>query len=533
MSWLINASRYRGMPTIDTVREYMPNEISGKDPTMIYQSSAFPHVFLGSCTLEDMQEAADLATQYMREKINPEDFIRFNVAAQDTGSLDQHFPNPYFSAELPEAKSDTGNMMDENMYSLAQQQFNDTADILAKTIKSTNRPVYVHCALGMNRSAAVLAAALTKITNQSIVDILREMKGKRFVVAPHDAYFLMAVQYSQNEDEDWKRQMQQRLDLDKNIDFRGKTKFPPKQPEFVPEKVQLVANRNNHWLFKLAAADIYWLPAQQSQQYPVGKELFSAKVYGRREAAERSADGDLYYLKPSMGHPTVYPVQISKLIGRSQWSTIADVTITGPPELTEKAKKLADKNQYLKLFNLHGYTSGFHGYGDTPEYPAGNPREAVDWDPEVLPETFQAIDRILKGSTIILAGGTDGSYHEQWFNGGIYISVSFEQEDKLREIEPDLSLGRVDDNHKIVTRLPFVSMAKTIEAAVSELDLNVPENIIHMIPQQPNIIPEPKKEPQKEPIDPAKIQPGETSQEFWDRQVKWRTIGKYDPKSGD
>jgi hypothetical protein len=207
VSWLRRIGKtFYGEPTPATTELYRSQP---GDPLAIYQSPDFPHVFLGGADISDIQEAAQIAG------IPVNGFRRFNVAAQDTKKEEGQMGSvPFFSANLPEASHQTGGLMDQWMYEAAQTEFNQIADTLAQAIISSNQPIYVHCHAGKNRSASVLAAALTAITNKSLVDILREMKEQRGMVAPHDAYFMMAAEYSKNDPDDWKQQIQQKLDLD-------------------------------------------------------------------------------------------------------------------------------------------------------------------------------------------------------------------------------------------------------------------------------------------------------------------------------
>lgn len=190
------AATYRGQPSMDAFQEYRP-ESPSYEPGEIYRSKDYPHVFLGSAEWGDMERAARMAG------IHPEDFLRFDVAAHETpGGL----PDPYYSAELREQD------MGEGDYRQAQGRFNAAADALVQTIQSSNRPIYVHCVAGANRSASVLAAALARLTGRGIRDVLKEMKQARMEIAPHDTYFLMAAEYSQHEDDQWLTEMQRRLD---------------------------------------------------------------------------------------------------------------------------------------------------------------------------------------------------------------------------------------------------------------------------------------------------------------------------------
>lgn len=304
--------------------------------------------------------------------------------------------------------------------------------------------------------------------------------------------------------------------------------------DFTGDHDDHVVRKGMNWyieLIKTAAARTGYMPAQQSENYPVSTQLQRRRVYDSRRSAERHADGDLYYRNAQKGLPVVYPVTVIRM---TRWldmgySYEADVLITGPAELTEKGKRLADTNEYLQLFDFNGYSAGHHGYDDVPERGAGDPRGSTEWEPLVSEAVLRAMDQIGKGSTVILAGDDDGSFHERWFHGGIYISANHEQQLALEQVDPSLSYGRVDERHKVKERIPFVSVADVIEKASNSLELEPPTNSPFV-----NKWEKPVQQPQQpQQMDPLKPQPGETSQQYWDRQIKWRTIGKYGPRTGD
>ena len=74
--------------------------------------------------------------------------------------------------------------------------FQSFADIVLNKLTSGECPIYVHCAVGANRSASVLAAVLSRITSRPLLDVISEMKEQRSDVAPDTAYYLLAYMYS-------------------------------------------------------------------------------------------------------------------------------------------------------------------------------------------------------------------------------------------------------------------------------------------------------------------------------------------------
>lgn len=191
-SWLQKICAYRGESTSRGLQFYQP-EISGPI-TSVYQSVDFPNVFLGSSDPEDIKEAEQLAGQKI--------CFRFDVAAVQN----QHLPRADFETYLPEYS-----IWGEEEQQKTQPKFNQAIETLAHIIATRKCPIYVHCAAGINRSASVLAGAISKLTGRSVQNILKEIKSRRGIVSPHDSYLYMLSRFSPNDTPAWKKQVEEEL----------------------------------------------------------------------------------------------------------------------------------------------------------------------------------------------------------------------------------------------------------------------------------------------------------------------------------
>lgn len=176
---------------------YMPKEIG--EPEAIYQSKDVPWVFLGSADNDDLMRVQKMSGRPV--------CMRIDLTDQDTS----HMPAPSQKIPFPEFPVWT-----DPAYRDTQVRFNKAVDSVVGVIKNHQCPIYVHCSAGANRSVSVLASALSHITGRSVFDIIKEMKTRRGVVSPHDAYLMMAVDYSKNP-EDQKRKEQVRSTMDSNL----------------------------------------------------------------------------------------------------------------------------------------------------------------------------------------------------------------------------------------------------------------------------------------------------------------------------
>jgi len=173
--------RYHGTGFLSN-RYYNPKEVGGFD---VYRSSDFPNVFLGG--QHDQDRVEELA-----------------------GQICQTFD----CRDLPEIQGKTS-YWTQQQYLSVKTRFDKKVNKLINTITSNkNCPVFVHCALGANRSVAVLAAALCELTGKSVNSILGEMRSQRALVSPQDPYYLMALERSTGDNESFKNTAFQELDID-------------------------------------------------------------------------------------------------------------------------------------------------------------------------------------------------------------------------------------------------------------------------------------------------------------------------------
>lgn len=170
----------------------------------VYQSRDFPHVFLGG--EDDLDKAQQKAGQPICKVVDCRDLPEIDATDWD----------------YPE-------------YLAAQQSFNAKVQNTMRIISSSQCPVFVYCALGANRSVAVLASALAQLTGRSIHELLNEMKQVRMFVAPQDPYYLMALQESPQESPEFKQQrfdeLNQDLPLVQPSSITAQTEIPDNFPD--------------------------------------------------------------------------------------------------------------------------------------------------------------------------------------------------------------------------------------------------------------------------------------------------------------
>jgi len=212
MSWLQRiAQRYEDTKYWGrSFRQQNPDFAGGFE---VYQSPHFPHVFLGG--EQELDEAEEKAGQPMCKIVDCRDL-------------------PEIDAENPS--------WDYGFYATVKAKFDKKVKQLAGTIQSADCPIYVHCAMGANRSVSVLAAAISLLTNQPIDTILSDMKQSRMVVNPQDPYYLMALEESPAESPEFKERRYLELDQD----------FPLVQPGLPEEESFLNRAETRNWLQRMA-----------------------------------------------------------------------------------------------------------------------------------------------------------------------------------------------------------------------------------------------------------------------------------------
>ncbi len=208
MNWLKKAVKFRGRTSPKSIQWYRPPGGFPKidprdprsDPTNLYAwPPDNPRIFLGPADSTRIKEVESITGQPVCRRID----VAFHENTEIPGTA------PASSKyTLPEHE----NWSDPEIQQV-WPEFKSAADDIVKTFQTTNCPIYVHCKAGINRSAAVLAAALTRITGQTLQQILMEMKSQRFIISPHDSYFAMAAMYSPSDSPEWKQQVWSDLDV--------------------------------------------------------------------------------------------------------------------------------------------------------------------------------------------------------------------------------------------------------------------------------------------------------------------------------
>ncbi len=191
MSWLCRISQTL-QDTSYWGRSFLRSNPDYEQNFDVYQSSDFPNVFLGG--EDDLAEAEAKAGAPMCKIID----------CRDLPEVDGKNPS-----------------WDYAFFTSVQGKFNAKVEEVISSIQSLDCPIFVHCALGANRSVAVLASALSRLTNKSIDGILGDMKQSRMVVNPQDPYYLMSLEQGPAEDPEILNRRFLELDQD----------FPLVQPE--------------------------------------------------------------------------------------------------------------------------------------------------------------------------------------------------------------------------------------------------------------------------------------------------------------
>ncbi len=190
--------------------EFLENNPEYQPRFDVYQSPDFPHVFLGG--ENDLEEAEALAGQPICKIVDCRDMPEIEESSWDYAT-----------------------------FTTVQTQFDSKVNDLVQKITTTDCPIFVHCAMGANRSVSVLAAALAQLTGKPLNTILSDMKQVRSFVSPQDPYYLMALQQSPSETPEFKQQRFDELDQD----------FPLIQPGLPTNTPFRRASMN--WLQKLAS----------------------------------------------------------------------------------------------------------------------------------------------------------------------------------------------------------------------------------------------------------------------------------------
>ena len=167
MNWFKKAQSFYGSPSMEGLSFYAP-EKSGEFDN-VYQSSDFPHVFLGG--KNDIEKAQQMTNEPICRVID-------------------------VSKHLPEHR-----VWNQQEYQKTKKTLIKLINVVAATITSYSCPIYIHCQLGANRSVSVVAAAIAKLTGRSVMDVLSEIKTQRGMAGPDDAYLNMISQHFEPNEE--------------------------------------------------------------------------------------------------------------------------------------------------------------------------------------------------------------------------------------------------------------------------------------------------------------------------------------------
>lgn len=207
MHWIKEAVRFEGRTSPHSFKWYRP-KVTPIDPDVYLQRiqqlyswpPGNPRIFLGPADPQEIKRIETITGMPVCKRID--------VAFQQNKENPNLSPADY-TFQLPEYKV----WEDAEMQSI-WPEFKMAADTVVQAWQETQGqcPIYVHCVGGVNRSAAVLAAALTRITGNPLRDVLQDIKTGRGSISPMDPYFAMAAKYSPSDSEVWKQQVWQELD---------------------------------------------------------------------------------------------------------------------------------------------------------------------------------------------------------------------------------------------------------------------------------------------------------------------------------
>lgn len=118
-------------------------------------------------------------------------------------------------------------------------------------------------------------------------------------------------------------------------------------------------------------------------------------------------------------------------------------------KLADRILEDFEETVYIHLLDFRGSSNGSHGGGGGGEFPAGNPIH--NGYPELfVRENF--LPHLAGKPTFIVPQTIGGSYHEQWFNVGVYVAFPEEELNELNatfspdEVYGKSSLSNVEEN---------------------------------------------------------------------------------------
>lgn len=303
----------------------------------VYQSPDFPHVFLGGD--DELEEAEAKAGQPVCKVIDCRDLPELDATEES--------PIPAW---------------DYSTYLSVQSHFNKKVQTVIQAIESLNCPIYVHCAMGANRSVSVLSAALSSLTNRSVDDILTEMKKVRGAVSPQDPFYLMALDFSSPETSD-----RRFMELDQD--------FPLLQPG--------ISSLGSNWLTRIAMQKTLIISRGPSGS---GKSVMSRELAQQFNAPIFSTDdffmvnGEYRFDGEFIGDAHFWnQLRVEKAMEEGEPVIIVDNTNT----------RFGEMKPYVEMASRHGYTVQFK----EPDWNPGLKTPEGTWNVDFLQEMQNQGDR--------------------------------------------------------------------------------------------------------------------------------------------
>ena len=185
-------------------RQYLRQNPGFVPEFAVFQSSDFPHVFLGG--EDDYAEAEVLAGQPICSAVDCRNLPEISSSSE---SMDTSQVQPEFNALV--------------------------ADVISK-IQDVDCPLFVYCEAGINRSVAVLSTAISQLTNKSFEEAFQEIKQARGVSGVQDPYYVLGLKYDGTSDSD--QQIVDELDQDWTHDWPDLSLKLPENAEHLPTTAQ-------------------------------------------------------------------------------------------------------------------------------------------------------------------------------------------------------------------------------------------------------------------------------------------------------
>jgi broad specificity phosphatase PhoE len=149
---------------------------------LVFQSELFPNLFLGSARREDINLVRDLTSWN-------EPLHRVDLAPQDNVHLDGGSPAEH-AFDLREHPEWT-----QPLRTQGQVLFDAAVEQVVDLVTKGRENVYLHCRMGMNRSVAVLLAALARLEGGTIEEKLGQVRLFRQDISPDSTFMDFAQRH--------------------------------------------------------------------------------------------------------------------------------------------------------------------------------------------------------------------------------------------------------------------------------------------------------------------------------------------------